>query len=394
MSRRKILIAGAGLGGLSAACCLLQAGHDVEIYEQASELGEVGAGIQLSANAMHVLASLGLADAISAISVRPGAYVFRLFDTGEIIDQFPLSDAHLALHGAPYNQIHRADLHDLLAARVGALKPDVIHLDKRVTGFTEGDDGVVLRFADGTRARGDLLIGADGLKSVVRDGICGAMPAFYTGNAVWRLIVPRAQLPRDFIEQVMSVWMGPGRHAVGYYIRGGALFNFAGSVETEDVSEESWTTRLPWETLMADFSGWNRTVQTIIELADREACYRWSLFRRPVPDVWSSACATILGDAAHATLPYLAQGAAMAIEDGAVLARALDQADALADALELYQRNRIERTRRVVDQSKVMGRRFHLDSEAAIRASFADRNEGADRNDWLYSYNPLTVPLT
>ena len=394
MSRRKILIAGAGLGGLSAACCLLQAGHDVEIYEQASELGEVGAGIQLSANAMHVLASLGLADAISAISVRPGAYVFRLFDTGEIIDQFPLSDAHLALHGAPYNQIHRADLHDLLAARVRALKPDVIHLDKRVTGFTEDDDGVVLRFADGTRARGDLLIGADGLKSVVRDGICGAMPAFYTGNAVWRLIVPRAQLPRDFIEQVMSVWMGPGRHAVGYYIRGGALFNFAGSVETEDVSEESWTTRLPWETLVADFAGWNRTVQTIIELADREACYRWSLFRRPVPDVWSSACATILGDAAHATLPYLAQGAAMAIEDGAVLARALDQADALADALELYQRNRIERTRRVVDQSKAMGRRFHLDSEAAIRASFADRNEGADRNDWLYSYNPLTVPLT
>ena len=393
MTPLKILIAGAGLGGLSGACCLLVAGHDVEIYEQAPALGEVGAGIQLSANAMHVLAALGLGEVIASISVRPAAYVFRLFDTGEIIDAFPLSDEHLALHGAPYNQIHRADLHDLLAARVRALKPDAIRLGKRVTGFAEERDGVVVNFADGTGARGDLLIGADGLKSAVRDGICGAMPAFYTGDAVWRLVVPTERLPRDFVEQVMSVWMGPGRHAVGYYIRGGALFNFAGSVETEDVREESWTARFPWERLMADFAGWNRTVQTIIERADRHACYRWSLFRRPVPDVWSSARTTILGDAAHATLPYLAQGAAMAIEDGAVLARALDRADALPDALALYQRNRVERTRRVVDQSNAMGRRFHLHSVEEVRASFAERNEGAVRNDWLYSYNPLTVPL-
>lgn len=389
----RILIAGAGLGGLAAAGCLLKAGHDVHVFEQAPELSEVGAGIQMSANAMHVLNHLGIGEAISRMSVRPEAYVFRLFDSGEVIHRFELADEHLKLHNAPYNQAHRADLHDTLADCVRALKPDAIHLNKKATGFIEDANGVTLQFDDGTTAHGDLLVGADGVKSVVRDQICGAVPATYTGDAAWRVTIPAHQLPANFMDQVMSVWLGPGLHAVCYYVRSGDLLNFVGAVETQDIGEESWTAKFPWETFKADFAGWHEDIQTIIDLADRDACYRWALFRRPVVEGWSTARATILGDAAHATLPYLAQGAAMAIEDGAVLTRALEQSSTLSDALALYERNRRERTARVVNQSNDNRRLFHLTNEDHIRAAFAKRDEGADRNEWLYSYNPLTVDL-
>jgi salicylate hydroxylase len=390
---QKILIAGAGLGGLVAAGCLLKAGYDVEIYEQAPQLGEVGAGIQMSANAMHVLNYLGVGEEISARSVRPAAYVFRLHDTGEVIDKFALSDEHLQLHKAPYNQAHRADLHDILARGVQLLKPGIVHLNKRATGFKETANGVELFFADGGSAKGDILVGADGVKSVIRDQIAGAVPATYTGDSLWRITVPKEKLPPKFMEEVMSVWMGPGKHSVSYWIRGGELLTFVGAVEKPAGSEESWTAKFPWEDLKADFEGWHEDIHTVIDLVDRNECFRWDLYKRPVVGNWSAARVTILGDAAHATLPYLAQGAAMAIEDGAVLSRALAQCDDVSDALQLYQRNRIDRTARVVDTSDANRELFHLDSVDKIRATFASRNEGADRNEWLYSYNPLTVEL-
>ena len=393
MTERKILIAGAGLGGLAAAGCLLKAGYDVEIYEQAPVLGEVGAGIQMSANAMHVLNHLGVGDEISAKSVRPEAYVFRLHDTGELIDRFALSEEHMKMHKAPYNQAHRADLHEILANAVQKMKPGVVHLNKRATHFEETAESVELFFDDGTNAKGDVLVGADGVKSAIRNQIAGAVPAVYTGDSAWRITVPKDKLPSDFMEKVMSVWMGPGKHAVSYWLRNGELLNFVGAVETPTASEESWTAKFPWEDLKADFVGWHEDIQTVIDLADHDQCFRWALYKRPVVDTWSTARATILGDAAHATLPYLAQGAAMAIEDGAVLARALGQEDDTAEALTLYHRNRVERTSRVVETSDANRNLFHLDSVEEIRKSFASRNEGADRNGWLYSYNPLTVEL-
>jgi len=388
------LIAGAGIGGLVAASCLMKAGHDVEIYEQAPELGEVGAGIQLSANPMHVLTHIGLADAVNAIAVRPEAYVFRLFDSGDLVQRFALAEEHERLHHAPYNQVHRADFHELLAAKARELKADVVHLNKTAVDFEESDDGVTLRFADGTSATGDLLIGADGVKSAIRARIVGEVKATYTGDAAWRVTVPAERLPEGFMGHVMSVWVGPGKHAVCYYIRGGALLNFVGCVETPEASEESWTARFPWEAFRADFEGWHPDVLKVIDLVDRDKCYRWSLYTRPAQATWSTRRATLLGDAAHPTLPYLAQGAAMAIEDGAVLTRALAQEESIAGALQLYQRNRTARTAKIVEQSMQNRTLFHLHSEAEIRASFAKRDEGVDRNGWLYSYNPLTVPLT
>ena len=389
----KILIVGAGLGGLSAAACLLQEGHEVMIFEQAPTLGEIGAGIQLSANAMHVLNHIGIGEEVSAISVRPGAYVFRLFDTAEVIQEFSLADEHLALHKAPYNQVHRADLHKILVNRVKELDTDCIYLKKRSVGFIESNDGVNILFDDGTFEIGDLVIGADGVKSRIRDQVCGPVQAVYTGDAAWRVTVATSDLPRNFIDEVMSVWMGPGRHAVCYYIRSGDILNFVGAVETKDEPNESWTAKFPWERFKADFDGWNKKVQTIIDTVDRDACYRWSMFKRPRLEFWSTSRVTILGDAAHATLPYLAQGAAMAMEDGAVLMRALKKEKLVLDALKLYERNRIDRTARVVEASDANKKLFHLNSVSEIRQAFANRNEGKDRNAWLYSYNPLTVEL-
>ena len=394
MKPLKILIAGAGLGGLTAASCLMKAGHKVEIYEQAPRLSEIGAGIQISANAMHVLRDLGLETDIRAVGVHPAAYVFRLFDSGEEIQRFSLAEEHERIHGAPYTQLHRADLHDILARKSQQLDPNVVHLNKKVVGYVEHDDGVELRFEDGSSARGDILIAADGLKSPIRAQMLGAAVATYTGDAAWRVTVPVERLPKDTLEKAMSVFVGPGRHAVCYYLRGGAVLNFVGCVETDEISEESWTVKFPWEKLKADYRGWNPAIQAIIDAAEKDACYRWSLHNRPPAPHWSTRRVTLLGDAAHPTLPYLAQGAAMAIEDGAVLTRALAMNGNVAGALQLYERNRIERTSKIVAQSTANRELFHLPSEEAIRAAFAKRNQGADRNAWLYSYNPLTVPLT
>ncbi len=393
MKDLKILIAGAGLGGLAAACALTKAGHRVEVYEQAPQLGEVGAGIQVSANATHALRDIGVLDEILKVAVKPGAYVFRAWDTGEVLQRFALSEEHERLHGAPYVQIYRADLHDILAARAREFDRDMIRLNHVVTGFSEDANGVELQFADGSSARGDMLIGADGLKSAVRTQIAGEVPATYTGDAVWRLTVPTERLPEGLLDMVMNVFMGPGAHVVCYYLRGGALVNFVASVETEEM-EESYKLKLPWERLKADMKGWNPIVQTIIDAVDKDECYLWSLRNRPPISNWSTARATLLGDAAHPTLPYLAQGAVMAFEDGAVLTRSLAQVDSISDALQLYQRNRIDRTARIVNQSTANRSLFHMRSPEEMRKAFANRNEGADRNAWLYSYNPLTVELT
>ncbi len=393
MKNAKIIIVGAGLGGLTAASCLMRAGFEVDIYEQAPQLGEVGAGIQISANPMHVLNDLGLRDEIMAVGVRPGAYVFRLHDTGEELQRFNLAADHERMHGQPYNQLHRADLHDILAAKARSLKPDVVHLNRRATHFEEHEDGVELFFADGSSVKGDLLVGADGLKSVVRKQMFGDVPATYTGDGAWRITVPIERVAEPHLEHVMSVFMGPGGHCVCYYLRSGKLLNFVGCIETDEVSEESWTMRFPKARLRADLEGWHPAIQAIVEAADEDGCYRWSLHNRPPIRDWSTRRVTILGDAAHPTLPYLAQGAAMAIEDGAVLTRALLQETTMPAALQLYQRNRIDRTARVVETSTFNRRLFHLPSVAEMRAAFANRKEGDDRNKWLYAYNPLTVEL-
>ncbi len=389
----RILIAGAGIGGLAAAGCLLLAGHEVEIYEQAPELGEIGAGIQQSANATHVMRHLGVLDALEGMAFLPPVTEFRLFDSGEVLQALALAATHRERHGAPYLQLHRADYHATLAARIEALKPGCIRLNATVAGFRDRAGGVAMILADGTEISGDLLIGADGIKSAVRRRIAGENRPEYTGDSAWRLTVPVERLPADFLDGKSSIWVGPDKHAVVYFLRGGSLLNFVGAVELEERIEESGTQKRPWTELRADFEGWHGDILTIIDAADRDACYRWPLNVHPHLDSWSAGRAVLLGDAAHPMLPYMAQGAAVAVEDGAILARALAEAGSIPDALALYESHRKPRARRVVDESRDNRRLFHLPDEAALRAAFARRNMDRERSDWLYNYNPLTVDL-
>jgi salicylate hydroxylase len=388
----KVLIVGGGIGGISTALSLLKSGFEVEVYEQASALLEIGAGIQLSANAMHVLVSHGLERQLSKLWVKPSAYVFRLHDSGEIISRIPLAEAHERQHGAPYCQFHRADLLDTMAAHLRAVGPAVVRLNSRVVFYEETGTGVTIRLHNGSTASGDVLVGADGVKSTIRAQLLGAAKPIYTGDSAWRLVVPSNRL-KFHAEREMAVWMGPGKHVVSYFLRDGELLNFVGLVETTEISEESWIAKFPWEKLKQEFVGWNEEIQNIIDAADRDECYRWSLYFRPSVANWSSRRVTLLGDAVHATLPYLAQGAAMAIEDGAVLARSLEAKRDVSDALQLYQRNRIGRTAKIVNGSTANRDLYHASDQNRIRAHFEHRDEAASRNSEIYAYNPLTVSL-
>ena len=390
---KKILIVGGGIGGMTAAACLLKAGFHVDVFEQAPNLGEVGAGIQLSANPMRVLRHLGLVEQLEQAGVRPTSYQFKMFDTAEVLQEIPLGDGYVARHGVPYLSVHRADLLDALIGAVRALKSDAVTLNANATDFSEDEDGVTLHFQDGGEAHGDVLIGADGIKSMVRAKILGPTPVHYTGDQSWRILVPAQRLAPEMRPDTVNICVGPGKHGVVYPIRRDGLVNMVGCVEYETWDDESWTARRPWAEMKADFAGWHENIQAIIDNADKDECYRWAMNNRPPVDNWRTARTTLLGDAAHPTLPYMAQGGGMAIEDGAVIARALQQEAEVGEALELYQRNRLERTARIVNESSANRNMFHLPSEAALREAFAQRDMNAERTAWLFSYDPMTVEL-
>ncbi len=389
----KILIAGAGLGGLAAAACLLKRGFSVRVFEQAPQLGEVGAGIQQSANSVKVLYDLGLRAALDQVAVKPRDYEFRRFDTGELMHKIPFAQAHEREHGAPYYHLHRADFHRILVDKVLSLDPGCIALNAKVTGFSENGGGVTLKFADGSSEKGDVLLGADGIKSAIRAQIHGETRVHYTGFVAWRFTVPRRKLPAKLMDIVGAVWCGPKNHCVVYWLRRGEVLNFVGCPRRAQWEEESWTQRRPWEELKADYAGWHPTIQAILDSADRGECYRWALNdRKPIRE-WSTGRATLLGDAAHPALPFLAQGACMAIEDGAVVARALEGAGSVPEALQLYQRARAERCARVVTESSEHGGLYHIVDAGEMKKAFAARNIAQERAQWLYNYDPLTVPL-
>ena len=389
----KVIIAGAGIGGLTAAACLLKKGFKVRIYEQAAALGEVGAGIQSSANAVKVLYELGLRGELEKVAVRPQAFEFRRFNTGELMHRIPLGEQHEKANGAPYYHLHRADIHELLARKVYELDPDCITLNAKAEGFEESADGVTLRLADGSQIKGDVLIGADGIKSVIRSQILGETPVSYTGDIAWRAVIPVEHLPKGIMERVSTVWCGPKKHAVMYYLRAGKLMNFVGLVEHAQPETESWTQKRPWEELKADFEGWHPTIQTVIDAIDKDSCYRYALNNRPPVSNWSTEKAALLGDAAHPTLPYMASGAAMAIEDAAVLARCMEDCASVPEALQRYQRNRLDRTARIVNESTESRALYRIEDEDEMRKAFAERNLSRSRAEWLYSYDPLHVPL-
>lgn len=388
-----IIVIGAGIGGLTVAASLVRRGHRVRVYEQAPALGEIGAAVQMSANATKVLFDLGLQPTLEASGVKPLSFEFRRYNDGELLHEIKLGAAHAEKHGAPYYQIHRVDLHAALLDALKALDPDAVRLGMHAQQIRETGDHAEVVFSDGSVERAELLIGADGIKSAVRQHIVDAEPPVFTGHVAWRLSIPVERIPQALRPPLAStIWCGPRNHAVMYYMRGGSLLNFVGCVE-RPWEEESWTTRQPWSELDQDYAGWHPMVRAAVENTDRDQCFRWALNNRKPAMTWNTARVALLGDAVHPTLPYMAQGAAMAIEDAAVLARALDLDCPLPEALRRYTQHRAPRAARVVEESNEMADLYHIDNADDMRQAFKDRNIAASRNNWLYPYDPLSVEI-
>jgi salicylate hydroxylase len=391
-SKPHVLIAGAGVGGLTAALALLRRGFDVDVYEQATELKGLGAGVQIAANGSRVLGDLGLRPAIEAVAVEAEAKQVRLWNTGQAWRRSMRSDP-------PYWFLHRGDLHQVLAGAVRGLKPDAIHLNAAAAGFDQREDRAVLELADGRRIEGAVLVGADGVHSPLRRRLFGQeTDARFTGLAAWRGLVPIEALPEELREPVGTSWQGPGAHVVTYPVHAGRLLNFVGVVEDEAWREESWTARGTVEACLADFEGWHPYVQAVIR--NIEVPYKWALLSRQPLARWAAGRVCLIGDASHPTLPFLAQGANMALEDGLIIARCLEACSSdPAAALARFEALRLERTSRIVRGSAENTARFHnavlADPVAAVAyldAQWRPDEVGA-RYDWIHDYDARTVPV-
>jgi salicylate hydroxylase len=395
--RQKILIAGAGLGGLVAALALLRDGHEVQVFEQATTLGEVGAGLQLSANATRVLSLLGVDDAVRAVaSVAAGKQV-RLWNTGQTWKLFDLGRQSIAEYGHPYYTLYRPDLHAVLVEAVRALAPEALVLGAKVAGFTSSETGVTLQLEDGRSFGGDLLVGADGVHSRIRQGLFGQDAPGFSGCMAWRGVIPAADLPERLRAPIGTNWIGPGGHVIHYALRRGELVNFVGVVERSDWKVESWTAAGSTEECQRDFAGWNDDVHTLIRSIRQP--FKWALMVREPLQQWTRGRVTLLGDAAHPTLPFLAQGACMAIEDGAMLARCLRETADPQHALRRFQDARVERTTRIVQGSAANTKRFHnpalASAEGAVEYVNREWNEARvrERYHWLFDYQVDRVAL-
>ncbi|HUN53430.1 MAG TPA: FAD-dependent monooxygenase [Candidatus Sulfotelmatobacter sp.] len=389
MAGRKLRIAivGGGIGGLSAALALLQAGFDVEVYEQASALGEIGAGIQISPNASRLLYRLGLAEALAPAAVRPVAGHQRRWQDGRTLQRSPMGEAIEAAFGAPYFHFHRADL---LRALSGALPPERLHLRHRLERLVDHGDQVEAQFGNGARITADLLVGADGIHSAVRAALFGAEHPQFTGCIAYRGLVSAERLAHLELETTANNWLGPGRHFVHYFVAGRRLLNFVAVIERETWTGESWTDRGRVADALAAYDGWHPQVGAIIGAVDET--FIWALFdRAPLPR-WSVGRVTLLGDACHAMLPFMAQGAAQSIEDGAALAASLTRhADDVVAALRLYETIRQPRASRLQALSRVNKTRFHLPDGPAQEARDAELAVRGDRSipaiGWLYAHD-------
>ena len=388
----RVGIVGAGIGGLTAAVSLLQAGIDVHVYEQASTLGVVGAGVQLSPNATRILHRLGLADDLTRSGVKPLAWRQRRWDDGRTLLRTPLADVLEVVFEYPYYQIHRADLLFALAAAVPVGR---IHLGHRLIGLVEHADRVEARFADGVRAEFDVLVGADGIHSGVRHELFGAQRPRFAGCAAYRGLVS-AERVRDLnLETTAQLWMGPGRHFVHYFVRAGRLVNFVAVVEKDGWKHESWTDRVDPAQVRMAFEGWHRQVQGILAAADD--AFVWALFDRPPLGHWSTGRVTLLGDACHPMVPFMAQGAAQAIEDAAALAACLVRGPLdVGAALHHYEQLRIPRTALLQAMSARNKVRLHLPDGQAQRDRDARMASGTTdwsfrAIDWIYKHDAGVV---
>lgn len=383
----QIAIVGGGIGGLAAAAFLSRAGLRSTVYEQATKLTEVGAGLVVAPNAVRLLRRVGVIDAFHATAVRlEVGWEFRRWANGDVLSAEQLDGACERLYGADTYTAHRADLLDTLST---ALPERQIQLGKRCESLSLRGEKPVLHFTDGTSATADVVIAADGIHSVVRHAVAGVADATPSGLCAFRALVP-AELAPDFARRpAQTLWIGPGHHLVHYPISAGRFVNLVAFAPAGADSVESWSATATVEQFLAEFAGWDPRLVDLIRAGGEPG--RWALLdREPLPQ-WSFGSVTLLGDAAHPMFPFFAQGAAQAIEDAAVLARCIsdDRADPPA-ALRRYEALRMPRTARIQQVSHARSEINHLPDGPAQRArdgSFTD-HDPLVANGWIYGYDP------
>ena len=383
----KVAVIGGGIGGLSAALHLLQAGFDVHVYEQSPRIGEIGDGIQISPNASRLLIRLGLKPALDHAGVRPQAVHQRRWQDGRTLQRAPVGAEVETTFGAPYYHFHRGDLAELLGAPVPAER---LHVGHRLVGLEPKGERVVARFDNGGSAEADLVVGADGIHSRVRHLLFGPEKPRFTGCIAWRGLVPAERVRHLNIEVASHNWMGPDGHVVHYWVGAGKFMNVVCVVEHGAWTEEGWTTPGKVADALARYEGWHPAVCELI--AAFPETFIWALHDRlPLPR-WSAGRVTLLGDACHPMLPFMAQGAAQSIEDGATLASVLKaMPDDVPGALARYEALRKPRATRLQEASAANRVRFHLhdgpEQQKRDQAMATSGDRSIANIGWLYSHD-------
>ena len=389
----RIAVVGGGIGGLAAGAFLRRAGLTATVYEQAPALTEVGAGLVMAPNAVRLLRRLGVMDRFlhRAVPLDWG-WEFRRWTDGTVLSVEKLSGVCERLYGEATYVVHRADLLDSLRA---AVPGEWVRLGARCTAVEARKDVVQLRFADGSHAEADIVIGADGVHSVVRSAVTEPSPPTFSGICAFRTIVPARAAPDFALRRAQTLWLGPGRHFVHYPVAGGQAVNVVAFAPAGDHTDESWSTTATVEEFHAEFADWDPRVTDLITAGGVPG--RWALLDRAPLRRWSRGRITLLGDAAHPMFPFFAQGAAQSVEDAAVLARCLAAyANDPERALKRYEAARIDRTTRLQEISH--GRRDinHLPDgpEQQARDAALAESDPLVRNGWIYGYDAEEAPTS
>lgn len=382
----KIAIIGGGIGGLTAGIALQRAGVDVTIYERAAEFGQAGAGISMTPNAVLGLDSLGLGEGLRAAANQPLEQNQHHAHSGELLLSIDRRGTE-AKYGAPYLQLHRADLMALLIAAFG---PDNCEMGRELTAIHSRSDGVTLSFADGSSASADAVVAADGLRSIVRDALFETGEPIFSGHVAYRGLIPASKVDPRALEPLNINHLASGRNVVSYPVRGGELVNLVALSKAESWVDEGWSVKADQAQLAAIYADFAPYVRDLIAEVPKEQLFRWGLFIREPLGTWRAERTVLLGDAAHPMLPYFGQGASCAIEDGVVLGRAFAETSNLDAALDTYVATRIERASYLQRESNAGGERLQAIDPDTFGKAAPVRNE--DVLD-IFAYDPATVPL-
>ena len=383
-----IIVIGAGIGGLALALALQRRHIAVVVYERAPQLGEVGAGVMLTPNSNRVLEHLGVLADVEKGATRPSRTQVRHYETGAEMSTTDLGDAFTKVYGKPYYDVHRVAIHAALHRAVLANDPGAIHVSHDLVDIADNGASVRAIFANGASALGRILVGCDGVRSVVRAKLGVQDGARYTGNLAWRGLIPVELLPAHQRGSEITIWVGPNRHVVEYTIKNGTLKNYVAIANHDAWTEEGWSVKAQVADALHEFRDWHQDVRTIIAATPPDTCLKWGLFDRDPLESWSRGRIALLGDACHPMLPFLAQGAAMALEDAVVLARCLEGNNDIAAAFARYQTARRERSAWCQLQSREAGKLFQ-------RLASREQLDGdrAERGRRLYGYDAATVEI-